>query len=78
MVFRVTALLVAAQQGHPREKDAVSAQKLGQLQSFQPYSHRNASANVHLLGPPNTLFATGVVRRLLDSGGDVNQAIPKT
>ena len=48
------------------EKDAKLAQKLGQLQPFIAVSHRNAWANWHLLGQPNTFLAAvlrGVRRR---------------
>jgi hypothetical protein len=39
------------------EKDVKLAQKLGQLQSFTADSHRNAWANLHILGQPNTFLA---------------------
>jgi hypothetical protein len=42
-----------------REKSAKLAQKLVHLQL---YSHRNAWANLHLLGQPNTLLAKGGAR----------------
>ena len=43
-----------------RDKDATLAQKLGQLQPFLAECfHRNAWANLHLLGQPNTSLAAG-------------------
>jgi hypothetical protein len=39
------------------EKNAKLAQKLGQLQPFIADSHRNARANWHLLGQPDTFFS---------------------
>jgi hypothetical protein len=41
------------------EKNAKLAQKLGQLQPFIADSHRNARANWHLLGQPDTFLAQG-------------------
>jgi hypothetical protein len=35
-------------------------QKWGQLQYFQLYSRRNAWANLHRLGQPNTFHAPGL------------------
>jgi hypothetical protein len=49
-----------------RDKDATLAQKLGQLQPFLAECfHRNAWANLHLLGQPNTSLtpATDALRR---------------
>ena len=43
------------------EKDAKLAQKLGQLQPFLVYYHRNARAHLHLLGQPNTFLAEDLV-----------------
>jgi hypothetical protein len=45
-------------------RDAVSAQKLGQLQPFVAVFPRTAWAGWHILGQPNTLLA-----RRLDHGG---------
>ena len=47
------------------QKDAKLAQKLGQLQPFfYPYSHRNARANWHLLGQPNTFVARDILETM--------------
>ena len=42
------------------EKDAKLAQKLGHLQLFLVYSHRNAWANLHMLGQPDTSLAIAI------------------
>jgi hypothetical protein len=54
--WRIYDALVASS-----EKDAKLAQKLGQLACFSllsTHSHRNAWANLHLLGQPNTVLAS--------------------
>jgi hypothetical protein len=56
---RVRAGAAAGARPHRRfsEADAKLAQKLGQLQPFAAVSHRNAWANLRLLGQPNTVLA---------------------
>ena len=51
------------------EQDAKLAQQLGQLEPFQLYSHRNAWANLHLLGQPNTSPLSRFYRLRLGSEG---------